>query len=291
MPVYLEIIDGPHVAQTVALDPGDISRVGRAENADWCLPDDNNLSAVHFVITADEQSGLLCDLGSKDGTFLNGLQVTAAKIAHRDRIKAGNSTFVVFLENGRAKEIDVVNGSSMLETPLSRLIELLKSTDQPLFALLDAARDPRILSLLKSSDAQYQSLYNGASEVQLAEVAPYLVEFSPSDPFLEQVIRYGWGKAWGIFCLSSYPFMELRRHFRHFLIVQTPEGEFEYFRFYDPSVLKVFLPVCHFIEIRHFFGPIDAYLIEDDSPSVLLRFEREEDYLRIDRFTLTVPQL
>lgn len=287
MRIYLEIIGGPHIARTIALNPGDISRVGRAEKADWHLSDDKELSDIHFTITADGQSGLLYDLGSKSGTFLNGSQTSFAKIEHGDLIRAGNSTFAVFLENGIPVDSGKTAGSALITTPLSKLIRVLRSSRQSLFAVLDAARDSRILPLLKASNARFQSLYNGASETQLAEVAPYLVDFSKADPFLEQVIRHGWGKAWGIFCTSSYSFAEIRKHFRHFLMVLSPEGEYLYFRFYDPGVLRSFLPVCKQSEIEDFFGPIEDYWIEDLSPATILHYSRKESFFNINKLAIT----
>jgi predicted component of type VI protein secretion system len=211
MPVYLEIIDGPHCAQTVALAPGEIAKVGRAQTADWCLANDGSLSEVQFIIAADEQAGFLCDLGSKNGTFLNGNPVTAARIAHGDMIRAGASTFAVLLETDPATNLVERSNSTMTQTPISKLVGLLKELAPSLFAILDAACDARILPLLKESEAMYQSLYNGRSEIQLAEVAPYLVKFRDDDPLLEQVIRRGWGKAWGIFGTSPHGAVTRRR--------------------------------------------------------------------------------
>lgn len=267
-----------------------MSKVGRAEKADWNLSDDTELSDAHFIVTADEQSGLLYDLGSKNGTFLNGNRIFFAKITHGDLIRAGRSTFVAFLENGLASDEDGNIGLTPNETPLSRLIELLKSNGQPLFAVLDAARDSRVLSLLKESNARYQSLYNGVSEIQLAEVAPYLVEFSSTNLFLEQVIRHGWGKAWGIFCTSSYPFIDIRKHFRHFLMVQSPEKEYTYFRFYDPEVFRSFLPVCTESEMRVFFGPIDEYLVESGRPKILQRYGLSPNGAKMEQIFLPVEK-
>ena len=66
----------------------------------------------------------------------------------------------------------------------------------------------------------------------------------------------------------------MRRHLRHFLEVQLPDGKQVYFRFYDPRVLRVFLPTCTADEINQFFGPIKQYLMEDEKPDKLLQFQQ-----------------
>ena len=44
------------------------------------------------------------------------------------------------------------------------------------------------------------------------------------------------------------------------------------FRYYDPRVLRVFLPTCTPAELAGFFGPIRGYLLEAGAPETLLRF-------------------
>jgi hypothetical protein len=44
------------------------------------------------------------------------------------------------------------------------------------------------------------------------------------------------------------------------------------FRFYDPRVLRRFLPLCTSDELRRFFGPIESFLIETAEADALIRF-------------------
>lgn len=55
----------------------------------------------------------------------------------------------------------------------------------------------------------------------------------------------------------------LRRHFRRFLRVTDEQGQPLMFRYYDPRVLRVYLPTCTAEELALVFGPVSAYLIED----------------------------
>jgi hypothetical protein len=56
----------------------------------------------------------------------------------------------------------------------------------------------------------------------------------------------------------------LYKHLRKFLIVQSEEGKEMYFRYYDPRVLRVFLPTCEPAQLKEFFGPIEAFLAENE---------------------------
>ncbi len=156
--------------------------------------------------------------------------------------------------------------------PQEQLLLHLRGETQPLFALLDSARDPLILKLLIESKEEHQSLYQGAQGEKLLHFAPYLVRLSEDSPLLEKLIKIGWGKSWGIYLACERPFQEVRGHFRHFLMVKTEDGRDLYFRFYDPRVLRVFLPACTPQEADEFFGPIKCYWVEDEKPGSLFKF-------------------
>ena len=152
------------------------------------------------------------------------------------------------------------------------MLTLFRDGFQPLYAILDAARDIRVLSLLIQHKEPCQSLYEGQQGAKLAQVAPYLVRLVKDSPLLEALVNEGWGKSWGVYLSSTSAFHEVRRHLRHFLEVNLPSGEQVYFRFYDPRVIRVFLPTCTPEDTTQFFGPIQNYLVEDETPEQLLRF-------------------
>jgi len=187
-----------------------------------------------------------------------------------------------------------------------RLLGLLRADFQPLYAIIDAARSPDIYKLLaeakeearKSREAQnpgaagptfqppaagmleggaqYESLYEGRSKAELTLFAPYLVSLPPWSKLLEKLVSKGWGKSWGIYLTCNLPFHEVRHHFRHFLMVNMPDGGQVYFRFYDPRVLRVYLPTCTPEETGQFFGPVRRFAAEDEKLESLLEFVRQE---------------
>lgn len=137
--------------------------------------------------------------------------------------------------------------------------------EQPgtIYAVLDAARDARILNLLHDGDDRYQSLYDGKSAERMAAVAPYLVELPRRSLLLQELIRQGWGNAWGVYLTSTEPFETVRHHLRKFLTVEI-EGKEKpvLFRFYDPRVLPTFLDACTPAERAEFQGPLATILAE-----------------------------
>ncbi len=155
-----------------------------------------------------------------------------------------------------------------------RLQDLLAKDFQPLYALLDASREPSVLKVILESKEEYQSLYEGPQGAQLAHFAPYLVRVPQKSALLDTLVQQAWSKSWGVFVTSDTPLKDLRTHFRHFLTVKLPDGTQVYFRYYDPRVLRLFLPTCLPEETTQFFGPVKHFLMEAEDPATALHFTR-----------------
>jgi len=158
--------------------------------------------------------------------------------------------------------------------PQPRLQDLLAKDFQPLYALLDAAREPSVLKVILESNEEHQSLYEGPQGAQLAHFAPYLIRVPQKSPLLDILAQQAWSKSWGVFVTCDTPLKELRTHFRHFLTVKLPDGSQVYFRYYDPRVLRLFLPTCFPEETTQFFGPVKHFLMEAEDPKLALHFTR-----------------
>ncbi len=151
------------------------------------------------------------------------------------------------------------------------------------YVLLDAARMGTQIEIAQVRNKAYETLYRGTSSEKLAAVAPYLFQFAYSTPFANWYLRNGWGESWGVMLKSGWPLQELQKHFRKFLKVETEAGQSLYFRFYDPRVLRIFLPTCDTAQLREFFGPIDYFIMEDEDPAVGIRYWQENGFLKTDR--------
>jgi hypothetical protein len=140
------------------------------------------------------------------------------------------------------------------------------------FAVLDGASVPSLRGKLHQLKPEFECLYRGELEPDMAEVAPYLVRLDSKSEFAAWVLTEGWGKHWGIFATTQADLHTMRQHFRKFLIVHDQAGKPMYFRFYDPRVLPTYLPTCKGQELAAIFGPVESYMLEGQDGSVLLRF-------------------
>ena len=252
MPVTVEITAGPHTGEVIEIPPDQTRSFGRGRKADCGLPQDKMLSGVHFEIAFDGRNCLIRDLKSANGTFVNGKEIRHATLETGQEIGAGQSKFLVEIQD------DLVARDRAARNRLVRTL----ARSQPLYAILDAARSPAVLELLSGAKERFQCLYNGESAAKLAACAPYLVQLPEHSRLLGKLVRRGWGEAWGVYLVSEAPFDDLRKHLRHFLKVKTEDDAGYYFRFYDPRVLRIFLPTCTAEQSANFFGPIRSYLVE-----------------------------
>ncbi|MGC9969390.1 MAG: DUF4123 domain-containing protein [Bryobacteraceae bacterium] len=151
---------------------------------------------------------------------------------------------------------------------------LFKEDGANVFAVLDGASVPDLLDKLYGAQRpQFECLYTGEIKPDLAEVAPYLVRLEPKSEFTEWVIKEGWGKHWGVFVVAPVDFLAMRHHLRRFLMVHGSDGKAFYFRYYDPRVLRTYLPSCNSGELTEFFGPVKTWVLEGEDPGALLRFD------------------
>ncbi len=147
------------------------------------------------------------------------------------------------------------------------------------FVVLDGASVPELPQKLYRLKVESECLYRGDLKPDLAEVAPYLVRLEANSEVADWVLREGWGNHWGIFALSGEDLRSMRQHFRRFLMVYDEGGNPMYFRFYDPRVLRTYLPICNGGEAAALFGPVTAYLLEAEEPKRALRFRMERGAL------------
>ena len=138
--------------------------------------------------------------------------------------------------------------------------------------ILDCARDPRIFGAVDGCYLDKTCLYSGDLPWQLQMAAPYLVELKKEDRFTAYVLDNGWGQSWGVFLRTETGMKTLRHHLRGFLRVRDTAGRRLLFRYYDPRVLRAYLPTCFPAELKTIYGPIDHFLMEAEEPGTMLEF-------------------
>ncbi|MEP6747597.1 MAG: DUF4123 domain-containing protein [Bacteroidota bacterium] len=157
-----------------------------------------------------------------------------------------------------------------------RTIQTLSS-----FFLLDAARaTEENLIYATEKNENVISLYRGRSEESLSAVAPYIFTFPHSEDFSDFIMKNGWGRSWGVLVYSESDMDNLFKHFRKFLMVKTEEGKELYFRFYDPRVLRIFLPSCDAEQLKEFFGPVEKFIVEGDTKEEAVVFTLQDGELQ-----------
>ena len=154
------------------------------------------------------------------------------------------------------------------------------------YAILDGASVPELPQALARFEVEADCLFRGELEPDMAQVAPYLVSVRFDDPFTDWLLQEGWGRHWGVFAISPVDLRQLRMHLRTFLKVYGPDLNPLYFRYYDPRVLRVYLPTCNARELRTVFGPVLRYVVEDEDPAGLLTFRLEGEQARSERAVL-----
>lgn len=281
----VEILEGG--AGKVELQPGEFCRVGSLQGiANLVIAEDPHVAAVHFVVEHGGGGVSVQDLNTPTGTILNGVKITSARLSSGDRISAGSAVVEVRFGSGAGPQEAQQPGEGELSGIAGRALEKLRLPGEPLYAVMDAARDPDVLRLVAESGESSRPLFEGEAAHKLMAFAPYLVFFAAESKLLATLLEAGWGKSWGVYFTSAAGFMDIHGHLREMLVAEDEEGATMLFRYYDPRVLRLYLPTCTQVEIARFFGPIIRFLVEDESPDGLLHFAPAGQGLRRDAVSL-----
>jgi serine/threonine-protein kinase len=97
MAVVLRVTAGPYEGQEYAIDPGGSCVFGRSSRVSFSMPNDLLLSREHFQIENCPPVCHLIDLGSTNGTKVNGLRAERVLLREGDVITAGDTNFAVHL--------------------------------------------------------------------------------------------------------------------------------------------------------------------------------------------------
>ncbi len=170
----------------------------------------------------------------------------------------------------------------MTDESLARIEEILwpDGPRQNIWMILDGARSIEIFRMLLACHLEYSCLYSGPLTPELEMSAPYLVQLDHGYRDTHQFIQRAWGNSWGVFLRSDTSQKKLRRHLREFLIVRDERGNRLAFRYYDPRVLRVYLPTCTMSELRVVFGPIECFWADGEGLEDVCEFSLENTGLR-----------
>lgn len=147
--------------------------------------------------------------------------------------------------------------------------------NESLYAVIDAAACPALPERLAASGLRFTSLFKGDAEVSLADVSPYLVEFSGHENFLRRLFTMRRGETdWinlydldaCLFLRSAASFDDMRRHLRRYTKFRDDTGRWMFLRFWSPY-FRAFLCSKEMTALpQGFLNPFSA---------VLCRLERD----------------
>ena len=100
MAVVIRVTSGPHSGQEYLIDRRQAFMVGRSSRVHFPMTKDLLLSREHFRIENQPPVCHLADLGSTNGTKVNGLRVGRVQLRDGDVITAGDSSFLVQFAEG-----------------------------------------------------------------------------------------------------------------------------------------------------------------------------------------------
>ena len=102
MRVTLHVVAGPQTGRVFTFDQHDTFMIGRSEDAQFCLPHDRFFSRHHCLLEIAPPQTFLRDLGSTNGTFVNGIRVETAHLKAGDRIQGGETVLEVEVSSDRS---------------------------------------------------------------------------------------------------------------------------------------------------------------------------------------------
>ena len=358
MLLILDVVSGPVAGRRIEVRAGTVLRIGRTTKADYAIGGDFYLSGEHFAVECDGAECRVRDLGSSNGTFVNGARVMdAVVVRHGDALAAGGSTFAVRLEapdhgsqapsqamppsmgqpvalppptsamqsvaqpmaqpvaqpmgqplaqpvaqpmgtppplpGAAAASAPAVNHDATLYSPSrdpgaagsvvlpaadaghrwpgftrseSVLLNALFRENETLFAVLDAARDSRIPSLIDASGEQF-ALVDATGRTPL-----YIVAVPPQSRLLDPLIKDGWGRGWGFFATARVDLEMVCGHLRSYLVLRNQDGRSLTFHFWDPRVLRAVVPAMTPREALDFFGPVCRLITESERAELAVEF-------------------
>jgi len=97
MGAKLVVLAGPRCGETFSIDAAETT-IGRDASSQLSIPD-HLISRRHCAVELSADRCTLRDLGSSNGTYVNGMPVRERTLTHGDRIRAGDSV-LLFLKAG-----------------------------------------------------------------------------------------------------------------------------------------------------------------------------------------------
>ncbi len=146
------------------------------------------------------------------------------------------------------------------------------------FLLIDCAGiDGGSAQISRYIFSDIQCLFVGNLATELADVAPYFGQLKSLDSVVARTVEHLLRKKIGVLVIPRknpvnsfyFNFSELYRHFRKLNMVQGPDGEQLFFRYYDPRVLMKVVKVFDAAQLDELFGPVSSFFMFENENSLI----------------------
>jgi hypothetical protein len=175
----------------------------------------------------------------------------------------------------RLVQVNKIDIDDSLPVPVyDFLLEQAGKEGCELYGIVDSAKNEDVFRHLIIGGVRYKSLFEGTMDEQSYGVSGFLVECKKESPLFKWMTTEAWGDSCCIFFTSKASFDDLFKHFQKFNRVYLEGDEVVLFRYYDPRVLRTYLPTCNRGEVEMFFGEVMAFIAENKNPELLTRFEK-----------------
>jgi pSer/pThr/pTyr-binding forkhead associated (FHA) protein len=118
MRVTLRVLEGPYTGREFTFDQHDTFLIGRADTAHLYLPEDRFFSRHHCLLEIAPPRCFLRDLGSTNGTFVNGQRVPEAFLTSGDRIQGGQTVLQVEVQSEQPATINSLEAPTLTRPSL-----------------------------------------------------------------------------------------------------------------------------------------------------------------------------
>jgi serine/threonine-protein kinase len=118
MQVDLRVLAGPYKGRVFCFTQPDTFLIGRSNDAHLCLPNDRFFSRNHCLLEISPPRCFLRDLGSTNGTFVNGQRVSEAFLENGAHIQGGETVLLVEVSTGVVKSPGSSSPADTAETPV-----------------------------------------------------------------------------------------------------------------------------------------------------------------------------
>lgn len=141
-----------------------------------------------------------------------------------------------------------------------------------LYGVLDCAIDPALYAHIERLEPDQAVCLFERVPIQVKRASPHLVELAPTDPLSRLWRTQGWRGNWGVLLSSRRDLTATKLRLKHFTQVRLPDGSGPVlFRFWDPRVLRTYLPLVEGPDVAGWFKDIDRWIVPTEDAQGSLR--------------------